>query len=390
VSAALLKTQSDARLSVLAADGYEAALETLIARYRRPLQRYARRFLTEGLAEDVVQQAFMDLWATLSSGEEIRCVRAWLYRVVRNAALNTIRRASYRSEEAPEGVELDSPELAFERSSTIREALTGLASLPAMQREVLMRSAVDGHSRTQIGLAMGLTDGAVGQMLYRARSSVRSAMSAIVPLPLAASAARGVGCDVSTAARMLQLTSTSAGGGPAGMLFRGGATLAMIAAVSAAPVVATHARPHHGHPALSAAVAIDAGLLLPGASNPLQAFPPARAAGGLPSAQKHAPAQQPQAKPASASASSAPAEPAPAEAGSPEESSPPVADTAPVAEESLAPASEATPETAPVESSPAPEAAPAEPAPSAGPEAAEAPPAEAAPPAAPEAAAAPA
>jgi RNA polymerase sigma factor (sigma-70 family) len=382
VSAALLKTQSDARLSVLAADGYEAALETLIARYRRPLQRYARRFLTEGLAEDVVQQAFMDLWATLSSGEEIRCVRAWLYRVVRNAALNTIRRASYRSEEAPEGVELDSPELAFERSSTIREALTGLASLPSMQREVLMRSAVDGHSRTQIALAMGLTDGAVGQMLYRARSSVRSAMSAIVPLPLAAWAARGAGCDVSTAARILQLTGTSAGGGPAGMLFRGGATLAMIAAVSAAPVVATHARPHHGHPALSAAVAIDAGLLLPGASNPLQAFPPARAAGGLPSAQKQAPAQQPQAKPAS----SAPAEPAPAEAGSPEESSPPVADTAPVAEESLAPASEATPETAPVESSPAPE----EPAPSAGPEAAEAPPAEAAPPASPEAAAAPA
>src|ERR1700737_3789748 len=38
VSAALLKTQSDARLSVLAADGSEAALETLIARYRRPLQ----------------------------------------------------------------------------------------------------------------------------------------------------------------------------------------------------------------------------------------------------------------------------------------------------------------------------------------------------------------
>jgi DNA-directed RNA polymerase specialized sigma24 family protein len=49
----LLRTQSDRRLVTLAADGHDRAFEVIVERYRRPLQRYLRRLLSEALAEDV-------------------------------------------------------------------------------------------------------------------------------------------------------------------------------------------------------------------------------------------------------------------------------------------------------------------------------------------------
>jgi RNA polymerase sigma factor (sigma-70 family) len=263
LNATLLRTQSDARLTRLAAGGYEGAFEELVRRYRGPLQGYARRFVRPASAEDVVQQALIDLWARLAAGEQIREVRPWLYRVVHNAALNTIRRSDYRSEQLPEIVASDSPHAAFERSVAVREALAGVAALPEQQRAAMVHNAVNGHSRGQIAGFMGVSEGAVGQMLHRARVSVRAAMSAVVPWPLVAWATgirRGGG---STTARVLG--TAGAGGGPAGLLVKGGATLAVIAAATATPFVVKHVGAQPGSRAAGsaphAALAADAGTV---------------------------------------------------------------------------------------------------------------------------------
>jgi RNA polymerase sigma factor (sigma-70 family) len=244
LSVTLLRTQSDARLTRLAAGGYDGAFEELVRRYRSPLQGYGRRFLPQAAAEDVVQQAFIDLWARLAAGQQIRDVRPWLYRVVHNAALNTIRRGDYRCDQLPEIVASDSPDVAFERKAELREALAGVAALPVQQRQAMVLRALSGHSRAQIAAAMGVSDGAVGQMLHRARVSVRAAMSAVVPWPLAAWAAGVRRAGSSSAARVLG--TAGAGGGPAGILVKGGATLAVIAAATAAPLVVKHVEAQPG------------------------------------------------------------------------------------------------------------------------------------------------
>jgi RNA polymerase sigma factor (sigma-70 family) len=235
LSAALLMTQSDSRLMSLASEGCERAFDTLVRRYRGPLQRYAQRFLPGALAEDAAQQAFLDLWAALAEGHEIREVRPWLYRVVRNGALNTIRRAGYRSDplDEPAGG-VDSPEAVFERRSAVRETFAGMTRLPAQQREAILLSAVDGHSRAQIAMAMGVSDGAVGQLLHRARTSLRGALAAIVPLPLLAWMAAGRRFGASSNARLLEATSN--GGGAAEMLIKGAAAAAVVA-VAATPIL---------------------------------------------------------------------------------------------------------------------------------------------------------
>jgi RNA polymerase sigma factor (sigma-70 family) len=389
LSGALLRTQSDARLTRLAAGGYEGAFEELVRRYRGPLHAYCRRFLHPTAAEDVVQQAFSDLWARLAAGQQIREVRPWLYRVVHNAALNVIRRSDYRCEQLPEIVGSDSPDVAYERKATLRAALAGVAALPDKQRQAVIH-AVDGHSRAQIAAAMGVSDGAVGQMLHRARASLRAAIAAIVPWPLVAWAAAGRRYVGSAVARAL--STAGAGGGPAEILVKGGATLAVIAAATATPLVVKQATTTHAPSPAAAALAASSapesgapgtpttGLVstLPGALPAQQPTPDrgttARAAGSPPAtaaSETSPPEGAPTAPDGSEAAPPSPEAPADAPATPPPspEAAEPVATAAEWPPTSEAPPAEAPaeapPPEAPAEPQPAeaPAAAPAEPAP---------------------------
>src|ERR1700743_1945293 len=68
--------------------GWET-IEELFAVLEAPLLGYALRYTGErGLAEDVVQEAFMKLHAQFGSVEK---PRQWLYRTVHNLALNQRR-----------------------------------------------------------------------------------------------------------------------------------------------------------------------------------------------------------------------------------------------------------------------------------------------------------
>src|SRR5688572_31043369 len=69
----------------------EEPIEVLFAALESPLLSYALRLVRErGVAEDVVQEAFMKLHAQF---DEVREPRRWLYRTVHNLALNHQRRA---------------------------------------------------------------------------------------------------------------------------------------------------------------------------------------------------------------------------------------------------------------------------------------------------------
>src|SRR5919201_207365 len=81
LSTPLLRAQSDGRLTALAGSGHDRAFEEIVERYRRPLQRYLRRLLSEALAEDVLQATFVRAWQALRVGTEVRDLRPWMYRI---------------------------------------------------------------------------------------------------------------------------------------------------------------------------------------------------------------------------------------------------------------------------------------------------------------------
>ncbi len=244
----VLRTQSDARLLEMSRDGHERAFEALVHRYRRPLLGYCRRLLLpEARAEDALQQGLLQAWIALSDGCEVRDAKAWLYRVVHNSAVSALRRSGYDYVELDEALHgagaLDSD---IDRRIAVREALAGLAALPDAQREVLLRTAVQGHSHEQVAADMGLSDGAVRGLIYRARATLRTAVTAVTPPPLLAWAARAA----ETGAAHPQLAGFAGGTGSAGvfgLLLKGGAV------VVSAGVLATGAGlVPHGAPAATA------------------------------------------------------------------------------------------------------------------------------------------
>jgi RNA polymerase sigma factor (sigma-70 family) len=183
-STALLRTQSDERLVRLAREGQERAFEAIVDRYRRPLQRYCERALPRSRAEDVVQQALMNAWLALRDGTEVRTLRPWLYRIVRTTLLDTAEAPGYGYAELERSlIASDDPESELEQRAVIRRTLASVAALPDPQREALLRTAFEGQSRAQIAEALGVTEGAVRQLLHRARANLRAAATALTPLP---------------------------------------------------------------------------------------------------------------------------------------------------------------------------------------------------------------
>jgi RNA polymerase sigma factor (sigma-70 family) len=218
----LLRTQSDRRLAMLAADGHDRAFEVIVERYRRALQRYLRRLLSEALAEDVLQATFVRAWQALRAGTDVRDLRPWLYRIAHNQALNTLRAAGAALPAATEDFPAVSLEAHVERREELRETLHGIQALPERQRAALVAVAVADRPHADVAAELGMSDGALRQLLLRARTTLRAAASALTPYPLVTWLAGGQ--EVSAA----RLAEVAAGAGGAGVAVKAGA--AMLAA----------------------------------------------------------------------------------------------------------------------------------------------------------------
>ena len=175
-SVELLLSQADTRLAELAAGGSEAAFAALVVRHERSLGRYCQRVSPGGLADDVLQHAFLGLWTALRSGQQIRDVPAWLHRVARNTAFAAARRGGRGHTPLRDlPVQIDAPDVVLERRRLLLSALAAVAGLPSAQREALVRTALHGSTRAQVAAELGLSTDAVGALLHRARTGLRKA-----------------------------------------------------------------------------------------------------------------------------------------------------------------------------------------------------------------------
>src|SRR5688500_14526793 len=130
-SIVLLRTQTDERLTALAAEGSEPAFTALVERYRRLVLRACMRVLPAARAEDATQQVFVAAWKALTRGDEVRAVRPWLLRIARNTALNALRTPGYEYDELAESLSgSTAPQAELERREVMRQTLRGLADLP--------------------------------------------------------------------------------------------------------------------------------------------------------------------------------------------------------------------------------------------------------------------
>ena len=184
----LLAGASDERLVALAHAGDEQAFAAIVERYRAPLLRYCRGFVSSGAAaEDAVQQTFINAYAALSRDDDSQvpaALRPWLYRIAHNAALNVARDPQAGLEELPEGLDgVERPDEVVAARERFRRVIGAVSALPPKQRQVIVRHAVDGESHERIATDLGMTAGSIRQLAHRARRTVREAAAALLPEP---------------------------------------------------------------------------------------------------------------------------------------------------------------------------------------------------------------
>jgi DNA-binding CsgD family transcriptional regulator len=165
----------------------------------------------------------------------VRELRPWLHRIVHNSSLNALRAPGYDYDELRETLEgSGGPAELAERRAVVRGTLAGLAGLPERQRDALLQIAVEGRSQDEVAEELGLSQNAVRQLVHRARTAMRAAATAVVPLPFAtwlATAGAGRG-DIA-----LRVGELVAGAGGSATIAKAGAVAALAGGAVAGPVV---------------------------------------------------------------------------------------------------------------------------------------------------------
>jgi RNA polymerase sigma-70 factor (ECF subfamily) len=128
-------------------------------------------------AEDAVQEALARAWEREERGETIDRLPAWITTVALNLARSQMRRwrvdRRVRVQLVPlAGAALDAPGASAE-AHAVREALR---ALPRRQREVTVLRYYQGLDVAEIAEWLGIGQGTVKAMLFRARQSLATAL----------------------------------------------------------------------------------------------------------------------------------------------------------------------------------------------------------------------
>jgi RNA polymerase sigma-70 factor, ECF subfamily len=182
---ATMTIDSDLELMLRVKGGDQESFELLLTRHRLPLVSFFVRMVRDvGLAEDLAQEVFLRVYQSRHRYQPSARFTTWLYRIATNLALNALR--DRKKCEAP----VFEPENGVPRLATLADSTRSVEEqLMITDRERLIRDAVEGlpeRQRTavilhkyqevdykQIASILGVSEGAVKSLLFRAYESLR-------------------------------------------------------------------------------------------------------------------------------------------------------------------------------------------------------------------------
>jgi RNA polymerase sigma-70 factor, ECF subfamily len=140
-------------------------------------------------AEDVAQEAFLSIWRSKARYDPARgSVRAWALGIVRNRAIDALRReggrapkldlddeAALEREEAPQRTEAEAL-----RRETARQVRGALGTLPNEQSRVIELAYFGGFTHTEIARMLGMPIGTVKGRMRLGLEKMRARFAEVV------------------------------------------------------------------------------------------------------------------------------------------------------------------------------------------------------------------
>lgn len=166
----------DLELTTRLARGDQTALDAILHAHQDAVVRFARSVTRdENTALDAAQEAFIRLWRnprSFTGGS----LRAWLFTVARNVALNEFRGNRRRTARIERVIEPPTPPTAAQRASDaeqlaqVRDFINGF---PEQERSAITLYAAEGLSQAEVAEVLGTSEGAVKQAILSARKKLR-------------------------------------------------------------------------------------------------------------------------------------------------------------------------------------------------------------------------
>lgn len=151
-----------------------------------PAMRGFARGLTgrNDAADDLVQDALVKAISKIDQFEEGTNMKAWLFRIMRNAHIDEMRKIQRRGTHVDvddtEAVQLGAPGSQFS-AVELTEFRLAFAKLSEQDREVLLLIGMEGHTYEEVSEMTDLSVGTVKSRLSRERSRLRKVMTGPAP-----------------------------------------------------------------------------------------------------------------------------------------------------------------------------------------------------------------
>ncbi len=151
------------------------------------LYRYAWYFVhDEDAAYDVLQDVFLKLWQVRERVDPARSLKALLYQMVRNTALNHMRHAKRHAADTLDDVPFEPASMPREEENYDMQTLEThlrrwIDELPQRRREAFMLSRYQGLSHVEIAGIMDLAPKTVNNHIVLALQHLRSRLLAHQP-----------------------------------------------------------------------------------------------------------------------------------------------------------------------------------------------------------------
>lgn len=175
---------TEAELIFRAIEGDVDAFSHLVERHQGVALRVAYLVVRDPAeSEDVVQEAFVKAYRALNRFRQDAPFRPWLLRIVRNEALNRVRRRGRQerlrlrvANEAVSGGAAPSPETVFFQDERRRSLLDAVEALPSRYRDVVTYRYLIGLSEAETASALDIPSGTVKSRTSRALDRLAAAL----------------------------------------------------------------------------------------------------------------------------------------------------------------------------------------------------------------------
>lgn len=167
--------RADELLAIRCQLGERAAFADLINRWHEPLWRYLRRLAdSDAAADDLVQDTWVRVLRGIAGLRDAARLRPWLFGIARRIAMDRLRSLYVRPIAGDAALEeLVAPEVDMTLEADLVALESGLAALPARERETLALFYLRELSIEQIATLLEVPPGTIKSRLFRARQMLR-------------------------------------------------------------------------------------------------------------------------------------------------------------------------------------------------------------------------